>query len=48
MSDEETYDVLSQIWNPNNFDDYEPSDETIASAKKLASFILPQHIRLVA
>ena len=48
MSDEGIYDTLSEIWNPSNFEVYEPSDELLAGGKKLASFILPEHINLVA
>jgi len=48
LNDEEIEANLAEIWNPNNFSEFIPTDETAQVGKKLASFILPQHVNLVA
>jgi len=39
---------LTQIWNPDNFTEFTPRVETTQVGQKLASFILPEHVHLVA
>ena len=40
--------IYSAIWDPAYFDVYQPTELTQQAGKKLAGFILPEHVRLVA
>lgn len=40
--------IYSAIWDPAYFDVYRPTEPTQQASKKLAEFILPEHVRLIA
>jgi hypothetical protein len=48
MEDEEMNAIFSEIWNPDNFDTYEPEEHMVEAGAKLAQFIVPEHVKLVA
>ena len=48
FNNEEIAGQLTQIWNPENFIEYSPTSATQVVGEKLAKFITPQHVNLVA
>ncbi len=48
FTDEQIEATLAAIWNPDNFVEFTPSNDTLEASKKLAEFIVPEHIKLVA
>jgi hypothetical protein len=40
--------TYSAIWDPSYFDVYQPTDETLAAGRRLAEYIVPEHVRLIA
>ncbi|MDB5179407.1 MAG: hypothetical protein JWN12_39 [Candidatus Saccharibacteria bacterium] len=48
LTDEEIKAELSEIWNPDNFDTFEPSPDTLQAALTIARRIVPEHVKLVA
>ena len=49
VSDSELAKEFSKIWNPDNFDIFVPSESEVPEVGlRLAQFILPEHVQLVA
>jgi hypothetical protein len=48
MDEAEMGAIFSEIWNPDNFDTYEPQEYMVEAGTKLAQFIVPEHVKLVA
>lgn len=48
MPEEEMSAEFSEIWNPDYFDVYDPPEYMVEAGKKLARFIVPQRVKLVA
>ena len=51
--DDFTYDEVereySKIWNPDNFEPFIPRDgDTVKAGHRLAQFILPEHVKMIA
>lgn len=40
--------VFSEIWNPDHFDTYKPTEYMAEAGAKLAHFVVPEHVKLVA
>lgn len=40
--------TYAAIWDPAYFDTYRPSEETLAAGKRLAEYVMPEHVRLIA
>ncbi|RWZ78157.1 MAG: hypothetical protein EOT05_00045 [Candidatus Microsaccharimonas sossegonensis] len=47
-NEEEIAEAYAPVWDPENFSEYAPSKPTIEIGTKLAQFIVPEHIKLVA
>ena len=39
---------LGKIWDPNNFDTFKPTQDTLRAGIKIARSIVPRHVKLVA
>ncbi len=45
---EQIVDTYDAIWNPDNFSEYQPTAVTLEAGRKLAAFITPGQVKLVA
>jgi len=47
LDEEQIAEQYAQIWEPDNIELFIPSDPTSEAGKRLADFILPEHVKLV-
>jgi len=48
MDEEQIAEAYNRVWDPENFSEYAPSEETVKAGRRLAKFIVPEHVKLVA
>jgi hypothetical protein len=48
LDEEQIAEQYARIWTPENLKPFTPTEATVGAGKKLAEFILPEHVKLVA
>ena len=47
-TEEEIAEAYALVWDPENFSEYAPSEPTFEIGRRLAEFVVPEHVKLVA